>query len=168
MSSSKLAALLALIALLWTSATFSAQAAVPSDPSSFTDMTDRMLIQRLSQASRDDLRIIRHAATGKVRFLSAGSQQPLWQANHLAATTPEQASRAFLSAYGALFGLRGQDRELTLMQQEHLDGRDFARFQQVYQGIPVLAGEIIVQTNQQRAVMTANGELMPDLQLATQ
>jgi hypothetical protein len=32
----------------------------------------------------------------------------------------------------------------------------------------VIAGEVVVQTNQQRAVMSANGEEMPDLQLVTQ
>ncbi len=165
MSSSKLASLFVLLALLWTSATFSAQAAALPDPSQATDM---VLLRQLSQATGGDARIVRHAETGKARFLGAGSKQPLWQSNSLAAATSEQVSRAFLSIYGQLFGLRGQDRELTVMQQERLSGHDFVRFQQVYHGIPVIAGEIVVQTNQQRAVMSANGELMPDLQLATQ
>jgi bacillolysin len=166
MSSSKLAPLFVLIALLWTSATFPAQAGALPDLSQFTNTTP--LLQQLSQASGGAARIVRHAATGKARFLSAGSQQPLWQPNSLTVATPEQVSRAFLSIYGPLFGLRGQERELTLMQQQRLGGRDFVRFQQMYQGIPVIAGEIVVQTNQQRAVMSANGEVMPDLQLGTQ
>ena len=165
MSSSKLASLFVLIALIWTTATFPAQSAALPDPS---PATDTALLHQLRQANGGATRIARHAETGKARFLDAGSKQPLWQSNSLAAATPEQVSRAFLSIYGQLFGLRGQDRELDLMQQERLGGRDFVRFQQVYQGIPVIAGEVVVQTNQQRAVMSANGELMPDLQLATQ
>ncbi|MEP7190181.1 MAG: hypothetical protein ABI901_13400, partial [Roseiflexaceae bacterium] len=165
MSPSKLASLFILLALLWTSATFSAQAAALPDRSQAADAT---LLQQLRQASGADARIVRHSETGKARFIDAGSKQPLWQSNSLTTATPEQVSRAFLSTYGPLFGLSGQARELTLMQQQRLSGRDFVRFQQVYQGIPVLGGEIIVQTNQQRAVMSANGEVMPDLKLATQ
>jgi Zn-dependent metalloprotease len=166
MSLSKLAALFILLALLWTSATFSAQAApLPDDR---FQATDTPLLRQLSQVTGGDARIARHAETGKARFLGTGSKQPLWQSNSLTATTPEQVSRAFLSAYGPLFGLSSQDRELTLMQQQRVNGRDFVRFQQVYQGIPVLAGELIVQTNQQRAVMSVNGEVMPNLQITTQ
>src|SRR3954470_6614575 len=162
MSPSKLASLFVLLVLLWTSATFSAQAAPLPDLSQATDTT---LLRQLSQATGGDARIARHAETGKARFLSTGSKQPLWQANNLAAATPEQVSRAFLSIYGPLFGLSGQGRELTLMQQQHISGRDFVRFQQVFQAIRVIAGELIVQVNQQRAVMSANGEVMPDLQV---
>src|SRR5262245_51292704 len=120
MSRSKLAALLLLFALLWAAATCSTYAAtLPNRPQS----SDIALLRQLSQASGSTPRIVRHAETGKARFLDAGSAQPLWQPNSLAATTPEQASRAFLSAYGQLFGLRSQDRELSLMQQERVGGR---------------------------------------------
>jgi bacillolysin len=162
------ASLLVLIALLWASATFSAQAVAHSELPQSADTAEVTLLQRLAQASGGAVRVVRHAATGKARFVAAESSLPLWQTNGLAAATPEQVSRAFLSSYGPLFGLRGQDRELALMRQEHLGDRDFVRFQQVYQGIPVIAGEIVVQTNAQRAVMTANGEVLPDLQIATQ
>src|SRR3982751_2602761 len=110
MSSSKLASLLVLITLIWTSATFSAQAAALPNYSQSIEPADATLIGQLRQASGGDAQIARHSATGKVRFLRAGSQQPLWQPSSLAATTPEQSSRAFLSAYGSLFGLRGQGR----------------------------------------------------------
>ncbi|MEO7912634.1 MAG: M4 family metallopeptidase, partial [Roseiflexaceae bacterium] len=165
MSPSKLASLLVLLTLLWTSATFSVQAAALPALSQATDAT---LLRQLSQATGGDAQIAWHAETGKARFIDAGSQQPLWQSNSLSAATPEQLSRAFLSTYGPLFGLSGRTRELTLMQQQSLSGSDFVRFQQVYQGIPVLAGEIVVQTNQRRAVISANGEVMPDLQIVTQ
>ena len=165
MSPSKLASLFILLTLLWTSAAFSAPAVALPDLSLATDTT---LLRQLRQSTGGDVRIARHTETGKARFLEAGSKQPLWQSNSLAAATAEQTSRAFLSIYGPLFGLSGQGRELTLMQQQRLSGHDFVRFQQVYQGIPVIAGELVVQTNQQRAVMSANGEVMPDLQIATQ
>jgi bacillolysin len=165
MSWSKLGSLLMLIALLWASVAFSAQAASTTELAGFGDAG---LLRQLSQGAGGDARVARHAETGKARFLAMESQQPLWQSNSLAAATPEQVSRAFLSVYGPLFGLRGQERELALLRQERVAGSDFVRFQQVYQGIPVIAGEIVVQTNRQRAVMSANGEIMPDLQLSVQ
>jgi bacillolysin len=165
MSPSKLASLLLLLTLLWASATWSAQAAALPD---LAQSSDSALLRQLSQASGGDPRVARHAETGKARFVEASSNQPLWQSNSFAAATPEQVSRTFLSIYGPLFGLQGQQGELALMQQQQVGGRDFVRFQQMYQGVPILAGEIVVQTNQQRAVVSANGEAMPDLQVATQ
>jgi Zn-dependent metalloprotease len=162
---SKLASLLVLIALLCAGAGFSAPAIAAID---VPGVADAALLRQLGQASRGAVRLARHAETGKARFLAMESQQPLWQTRSLAAATPEQAARAFLSTYGPLFGLRGQERELELMGQERLGSRDFVRFQQVYQGIPVLAGELVIQTNQQRAVMSANGEVMPDLLVSIQ
>jgi bacillolysin len=79
---------------------------------------------------------------------------------------PEQAARQFLSDYGGLFGLHDQAQELTITRAETAAKDTFVRFQQVYQGVPVLAGELIVHLDQQRNVVSANGELLPDLQLA--
>jgi Zn-dependent metalloprotease len=165
MPSSKPTSLLVLLAVLWASLAVSAQAAAPFDTS---QSGDAALLRQLSQSAGGAARIARHAETGMARFLATDSQQSLWRSNSVAAATAEQASRAFLSIYGRLFGLRAQERELTLTRQAGMAGSDFVRFQQVYQGVPVLAGEIVVQTNRQRAVISANGEIMPDLQLAVQ
>ena len=162
---SKLTSLLILIALLWGSMVASAQSEPFRDP---PQPGDAALIARLDRATGGRTQIFRHAATGKVRFIGAPVGQPLQQPNSLAAATPEQASRAFLSTYGQLFGLRNPDRELSVMQQTTLHGRSFVRYQQVYQGVPIVGGELIVQTDQQRAVLTANGEALPDLQLSVQ
>src|SRR5581483_9143380 len=164
MHASKLASLLALLALLCGAGIASAQTQQPAEP---LKPSDSSLIAQLDQAT-GGTQLFRHAATGKVRFLSAANGQPLQKANGFAASTPEQAARAFLGSYGQLFGLRSPDRELTLMQQEQVAGRSFVRFQQVYQGVPIMGGELVVQTNGQRAVMSANGELLPDLQVAVQ
>ncbi len=161
MSASKLTSLLLLSALIWASLSVGAQAA-PGQAG------DSALLAQLEQASGGTVQIARHAETGKVRFLALDSARPLPQQAALASATPEQVSRAFLSTYGQLFGLRDPQRELTLMGQERTAGRAFVRFQQVYQGVPVLGGELIVQTTGQRAVASANGELLPDLGLSVQ
>jgi len=75
-------------------------------------------------------------------------------------------ARRFLDTYGQLFGLTDQAQELTVMRTRAVDrGRSFVRFQQVYQGIPVFGGELIVQLNADKNVVSANGEILPDLAL---
>ncbi len=51
------------------------------------------------------------------------------------------------------------------MRSEALPGRAFVRFQQQYAGVPVLGGELIVQLDGQRNTLSANGEILPDIQL---
>ncbi len=165
MHPSKLASLLVLMAFLSGSLAVSAQSESFRDP---PQPNDSALIAKLDKAAGDGAQIFRHAATGKVRFIGMPSDRPIQQPKSLVAATPEQASRAFLGTYGQLFGLRNPERELRVMQQATLHGRSFVRFQQVYQGVPIVAGELIVQTDQQRAVVSANGEALPDVQISVQ
>jgi Zn-dependent metalloprotease len=82
--------------------------------------------------------------------------------------TPEEAARGFLSTYGSLFGLRDQSHELTVMRSKKADrGRAFVRFQQVYSGIPIMGGEVIVQVNSSNNILSANGEVLPDIDVDT-
>ncbi|MEN9936568.1 MAG: hypothetical protein RLZZ387_3147 [Chloroflexota bacterium] len=125
------------------------------------------LLTRLKSAAGGQADVYRHAETGAVRFLDLQAQ-PVAVTSSLVAQTPEQASRAFLARYGQLFGLRDQARELVVKRQTAAHGRSLTRFQQVYQGVPVLGGELIVQTDARRAVVSAGGELLPRLSLAIQ
>ena len=108
-----------------------------------------------------------HEQTGKVRFIAASAQEPI-RINSIRSLSggvdPEFAARAFLDEQGALFGLRNQASELTLLTEftDEYD-RSFERFQQVYQGIPILGGELIVQLDQNQNVISANGEILPDI-----
>lgn len=127
---------------------------------------DAVLLTQLASASGATPQVFRHAETGKVRFLELPPAHPLSAAPSLLAPSPEQAARAFLTSYGSLFGISAPAQELQLMQQETLPGRNFVRFQQHYQGVPVMGGELIVQSDAQRAVVSASGEALPDLNLS--
>ncbi|MFQ5814476.1 MAG: M4 family metallopeptidase, partial [Anaerolineae bacterium] len=128
---------------------------------------DAVLIDRLQQSTGGKVRLSYHARTGKVRFIGTDLEHPIPQLIELAtAATPEQAARQFLDTYGQLFGLTDQAQELTVMHTKTADrGRPFVRFQQVYHGIPVLGGEVIVQLDAEKNVISANGEILPDLEL---
>jgi len=110
-----------------------------------------------------------HAGTGKVRFIGTAAGQPLARAATLAAgATPEEAARSFLADHGYLFGLQAPAEELQVVRVRSAEGgRSAVRFQQVYQGIPVVAGELIVQTDSSGNVLAASGEVLPDLALDT-
>jgi Zn-dependent metalloprotease len=109
------------------------------------------------------VRISYHAWTGKVRFIGTDLEHPISQPVELTAgATSEDAARQFLATYGQLFGLTDQAQELTIMRTQTADrGRTFVRFQQVYQGIPVLGGELVVQMDWENNVLSANGEVLP-------
>jgi len=123
------------------------------------------LIEQLQRQTEGKVRISYHALTGKVRFIGTDPAHPIPRpATLVAGATPEEAARHFLVTYGPLFGLTDQASELRVMRTNLADrGRSFVRFQQVYQGIPVLGGELIVQVDAQKNVLSANGEILPDL-----
>jgi Zn-dependent metalloprotease len=110
-----------------------------------------------------------HAETGKVRFIGVSPDRSIAQPSVLGTdASPEEAGRAFLTTYGQLFGLKDQAQELTVIREKAADrGRSFVRFQQVYQGIPVLGGELIVQLDAGKNAISANGEILPVLELDT-
>jgi len=124
----------------------------------------------------EDWQIYSNPATGKARLLTTRSGQSIQQPGFLpAGSTPEAAARSFLGVYGDLFGLSGSPDELKLikasaLEQEEGGGtplRHFVRFQQLFQGIPVLGGELILQMDADLNVVSVNGELLPDLAVET-
>ncbi len=128
---------------------------------------DATLIDRLRNDTGGKVRISYHDETGKVRFIGATPSDSIAQPAVLGlAASSQDAARGFLATYGRLFGLRDPNIELRAMREAILaDGRAFVRFRQIYQGVPILGGEIIVQMDQGRDIISANGELLPDLDL---
>lgn len=106
-------------------------------------------------------RVSRHGETGKVRFVGASGTRPVKSAASLnASASPESAARAFLGRYGSLFGVDDAASELRTVRVQKADrGRSSVRFQQVHQGVPVLAGEMMVNLDAQENVLSANGEV---------
>ena len=71
-----------------------------------------------------------------------------------------------MARYGSLFGVADQSTELTVKRARKTgDGRSFVKFQQVHQGLPVIAGELVVQTDAQNDILSIHGKASPDIQL---
>ncbi len=125
--------------------------------------SNEQLVSALGKA-----RIAYHSKTGKVSFIGTGPGDHISRANGISASaSPEAKARGFLARYGQLFGIRDQARDLRVEQSRPAgQGRSIVRFQQVEQGVPVLAGELNVQLDASGNVISANGEASPDLAIS--
>jgi Zn-dependent metalloprotease len=76
---------------------------------------------------------------------------------------------ALARRFGPEFGLKNPERDLTELKTRHvIDGRIAVHYQQNYHGIPVMGGELIVNTDPQGDLYSINGEVSSDLSLAVQ
>jgi bacillolysin len=128
------------------------------------------LEQRLVDGTAGRGRLARHAATGKVRFFGTDQEHPLANAASTGVgRPPEAAARRFLASYGDLFGAADEARQLRLRRVAEADnGRANVRFQQVHNGVPVFAGELVVNLDRVGDVLSAGGELSTVSELGTQ
>ena len=114
-----------------------------------------------------------NAQTGKLSFLvpDGGLVLPSAQALNGMSLSERRAdpAKALAQRFGVQFGLKDPARELVEMRRSDLeDGRLKVRYQQSYQGIPVMGGELIIHTNTQGDLYSINGEVAAGLALPTE
>lgn len=104
-----------------------------------------------------------HAGTNLVSFLAAEPGHAFKQPVELAAdASPETAARSFLSVYGNSFGIQDPSAQLSLMKEiPDENNHSIVRFQQVYQGVPILGGELVVNMDAAKSIKSVNGEIVP-------
>ncbi len=108
-----------------------------------------------------------HRQTGLVNFIGARSQSPVYLSTVSPALTAADNAQAVMQVYGPLFGIHDSANELAVKKQgAYADGRSMVRYQQRYQGIPVIGGELIVNMDRNGGLLSLNGETSPRLSLA--
>lgn len=113
--------------------------------------------------------VAEHSQTGAVRFVGTEAGQTLWAPKAENAGSPELAAGGYLAVCGSMFGLENAARDLTIERAvTDPDGRSMVRYQQTYNGVPVLAGELIVNLNSNREVTSVIGEMLPNIRVDTQ
>ncbi|HEU4744430.1 MAG TPA: hypothetical protein VFS61_04300, partial [Anaerolineales bacterium] len=107
--------------------------------------------------------------TGRVSFIGAGDPLTVAGVTDLRGVTTQERAIEMASVYGREFGLRHPKKELQLEKSEK-DGRgnDLVHYQQMYEGIPVIGGEMIVNMNAKGELLSISGEVASDLVLDTQ
>ena len=121
------------------------------------------------QQGDPEVRTATHDQTGKLSFLGADPASPIVVQGALEeGLAAQDRGMAVLSVYGTEFGLKDPGQELTVMRvNTQEDGRPSVRYQQVYEGVPVVAGELIVNTDIGGQLLSISGEISPDLSLST-
>ena len=117
----------------------------------------------------DEIRTGYNHRTGMLSFLGTDPQRPISiDAAEAPGLLPEERAKAMISSYANQFGLRNAKQELSLTSTNVLGGREVTRFQQTYQGIPVMGGELIVDRSLTTGgLISINGEISPNLKLDT-
>ncbi|MBI5962418.1 MAG: M4 family metallopeptidase [Chloroflexi bacterium] len=110
-----------------------------------------------------------HDLTGMIRYMgSPADNRPIQESTALQQKqSSEEVARSFLSVYGEGFGVSNAYTDLSVMRetQSDVNGASTVRFQQTYRGIPILAGEMIVHMDARKNVLSASGEMLPNIQL---
>ncbi len=115
-----------------------------------------------------DTTVVYHPLTGMARYMGAPmTGKPIREAAALEkASSDEEVARLFLEAEGGAFGIVDARNDLSVRRETNTDiGTSTVRFQQKYMGIPVLGGEIVVHMDSQKNVLSANGEILPNISL---
>jgi len=111
-----------------------------------------------------------NAETGKVTMISGKDHQPLSVLGPEASSmSSEEQSLALVDYFAIEFGLANPSTELSLSKINEADnGHVISKYQQVYKGVPVMAGELIVNAGELGELYSMNGEVSPRLSLDTQ
>jgi Zn-dependent metalloprotease len=112
--------------------------------------------------------------TGAVSYIGASPEHPVHNPymDNVSALSEGldyiAAARGFVASYADLFGLLDPEQELNLETETQPDeNRTVLRFQQNYQGVPVLGGELILHLDTNGNVITVTGETLPYLSVDT-
>lgn len=108
--------------------------------------------------------------TGKVTFINAiDNNKGLTLAEYPGSNpTPASAANQFVAEYGSYFGLLNPSEE-TRLANEKKDDLEMNHFwyDQKYKGIPVFAGQVAVHVRDNLSVSSANGIIVPDINIDT-
>ena len=82
---------------------------------------------------------------------------------------PQDPGMALAKRFAPEFGIKNPERDLAEIKKDKSnDGRVTVHYQQKYQGIPVIGGELIVNTNENGDLYSMNGEVSQVLALLTE
>jgi Zn-dependent metalloprotease len=125
-------------------------------------------IHRAAAQDRGGVRVRHNPHTGKVSFIGADPAHPITVRGALApGLVGNDRAMAMVRPYAADFGLKQPDRELKVKKAEKTNGRQVTNYQQTYQDVPVMAGELVVNATDDGGLVSINGEISPDLSLDT-
>jgi Zn-dependent metalloprotease len=149
------------------SMTFAAQAQAQASLSG-----QREAIVRLSANTTGTSAVSINPATGAASFVRAAPGSAL-VVNQTRARAVSDASRQtnalqFISSYASLFGVTNAATELAAARMsKDQQGRSHITYRQVYQGVPVFAGELRAHFDSADNLTSVNGNFIPGIDVST-
>jgi Zn-dependent metalloprotease len=115
------------------------------------------------------IRVAYHPETGRLTFLGSRPDQPIIVRSATAkGMLSEDRAVSLMNNFGQLFGIYDVGAELrTVASSTDIKSITLTEFQQVYQGIPIIGGEIHVNLRESGELLSINGEVSPSLDLIT-
>ncbi len=147
-------------------AAYAAAAMLCNIPMSASAINDSAYIEQslIAQGAQ----ITHHRLTGQTNFIGTRAGKAIALPGTGTAQSASAASMDALKAYGTAFGLRNPANELSQKSFKTItNGRSVIRYQQNYNGIPVIGGEMIVNLNANNGLLSINGEVSPKLAIHT-
>jgi Zn-dependent metalloprotease len=124
-----------------------------------------------AQGQQQDDGIVRdyNTESGKVSMISGADDQPITILGVMeAGLTDEQRADMLVQSFAPEFGITDPASDLKISEQDQpAENRVTTRYQQTFQGVPVIAGELIVNANDQGALSSMGGEVAQGLELDT-
>jgi len=121
-----------------------------------------------SPTKKDDTERGYNPETGRVAFVGGDTPINVPGASEVRSASPQDKAMLALDTYGPEFGIQNPSGELQVLETQTAEnGRTITRYQQVYKGIPIFAGELIVNMNGNGDLLSMSGEVSPDLDLDT-
>ncbi len=121
--------------------------------------------QTPAELSAQNARVKVHPHTGKLRFIGARRDAPI-AVSGAAAALPETVGWAAVRQFGPLFGLTRPDRQASALKHTtKRHGGSRHRYRQIHEGIPVLAGELLINLDDAQRLTAMIGEVSPALDL---
>ena len=130
--------------------------AIAAPPSDFSE--------QIADFKAQNVRIETHPRSGAVRLIGAWPQAPLMVPSVNEVTRADVAGMAAVEHFGPMFGLTQPKRDVRLVSDETKPrGGTRHRYRQLHKGIPVLTGELLVNLDQFRRIVSMSGEISIDL-----
>ena len=125
--------------------------------------------ERIADLEAQNVRIKTHPRSGAVRLIGAWPQSPLMVPSVNEVSRADFAGMSAVKHFGPMFGLTRPEQEMRLVSEVSKPrGGSLHRYRQMHKGIPVLTGELLVNLDEYRRLVSMTGEICEDLDVDTQ
>ena len=124
--------------------------------------------EQINDLEAQNVRVVIHPRTGAVRLIGAWPQSPVAVPSVNNVTPSDVAGMEAAKHFGPMFGLGNPEQELRSVSEEtNFRGGTRHRYRQLHKGLPVLTGEMLVNLDEYRRVISMSGEISVGLDVDT-